>query len=57
MVAGGLQALLPAEHGARLVWRFVVTLDLTAVYAAVRARDGEAGRAAADPKGLLAPWL
>ena len=57
MVAGGLQALLPAEHGARLVWRFVETLDLTAVYAAVRARDGEAGRAAADPKGLLAPWL
>ena len=52
-----LEALLPAEHRARLVWRFVETLDLAAFYAATRARDGEAGRPAADPKVLLALWL
>ena len=39
-----LEALLPAEHRARLVWRFVETLDLAAFYEAIRARDGEAGR-------------
>ena len=52
-----LEALLPAEHRARLVWRFVETLDLVAFYEAIRARDGEAGRPAADPKVLLALWL
>ena len=52
-----LEALLPAEHRARLVWRFVETLDLTAFYEAIRSREGEAGRPAADPKILLALWL
>jgi transposase len=52
-----LEALLPAEHRARLVWRFVETLDLTAFYEAIRSRAGEAGRPAADPKVLLALWL
>ena len=52
-----LEALLPAEHRARLVWRFVETLDLTAFYEAIWSREGEAGRPAADPKILLALWL
>jgi transposase len=52
-----LEALLPAEHRARLVWRFVETLDLIAFYEAIRSREGEAGRPAADPKILLALWL
>jgi transposase len=52
-----LEALLPAEHRARLVWRFVETLDLTRFYEAIRSREGEAGRPAADPKVLLALWL
>jgi len=52
-----LEALLPAEHRARLVWGFVETLDLTAFYEAIGSRDGEAGRPAADPKVLLALWL
>lgn len=52
-----LEALLPAEHRARLVWQFVETLDLTTFYEAIRAREGEAGRPAADPKVLLALWL
>jgi len=36
------------------VWQFVETLDLTTFYEAIRAREGEAGRPAADPKVLLA---
>ena len=52
-----LEALLAADHRARLVWRFVETLELTGFYQAIRSRDGEAGRPAADPKVLLALWL
>src|SRR5215472_1904966 len=52
-----LEALLPEEHRARLVWGFVETLDLTVFYQAIRSREGEAGRPAADPKVVLALWL
>lgn len=52
-----LEELLPPGHGARLVWRFVEGLDLSAFYAAIRAREGHAGRAAIDPKILVALWL
>jgi transposase len=52
-----LEALLPPGHAARLVWRFVEGLDLSAFYAAIRAREGRAGRPAIDPKILLALWL
>jgi transposase len=48
---------LAADHPARLVWAFVETLDLTRLYEAVRAREGEPGRPAADPAVLLALWL
>lgn len=52
-----LEALLPPGHAARLVWRFVEGLDLTQLYAAIRAREGHAGRPAIDPKILVALWL
>jgi transposase len=52
-----LEALLPPGHAARLVWRFVEGLDLAAFYAAIRAREGRAGRPATDPKILIALWL
>jgi transposase/ribosomal protein L34 len=52
-----LEALLTPDHRARLVWRFVETLDLGPFYAAIQSREGEAGRPAADPKVLLALWL
>ena len=39
-----LEALLPAEHRARLVWRFVETLELEPFYTAIKSREGEAGR-------------
>jgi transposase len=52
-----LEALLPAEHRARVVWSFVDGLDLAALYERIRAREGEPGRPPPDPKLLLALWL
>lgn len=52
-----LEALLPPGHAARLVWRFVEGLDLSAFYAAIRAREGRAGRPPIDPRILVALWL
>lgn len=52
-----LEALLPVDHRARLVWGFAQSLDLTVFYAAIRARAGHAGRPPADPRVLLALWL
>lgn len=52
-----LEALLPPGHAARLVWRFVEGLDLTAFYDAIRAREGGVGRTPKDPKILIALWL
>lgn len=52
-----LEGLLPEDHRARLVWAYVEGLDLTPLYQAIQAVDGEAGRPATDPKILLALWL
>lgn len=52
-----LETLLPPGHAARLVWRFVEGLDLSAFYATIRAREGRAGRPPIDPKILIALWL
>jgi transposase len=52
-----LEGLLPPGHAARLVWRFVEGLDLSAFYRAIKAREGGPGRTPIDPKILLALWL
>jgi transposase len=52
-----LEALLPADHRARIVWSFVESLDLSALYDAVKSREGAAGRPPPDPAVLLALWL
>lgn len=52
-----LEALLPPGHAARLVWRFVDGLDLSALYGAIKAREGRPGRPPIDPKILVALWL
>lgn len=52
-----LETLLPPGHAARLVWRFVEGLNLTAFYAAIKAREGGPGRTPIDPKILVALWL
>jgi len=52
-----LETLLPPGHAARLVWRFVEGLNLSAFYATIRAREGGPGRSAIDPQILIALWL
>jgi transposase len=52
-----LEALLPLDHVARLIWLFVMSLDLTELYAAIKSQEGEAGRPGADPAVLLTLWL
>jgi transposase len=52
-----LEALLPAEHPARVIWAYVEKLDLAALEQAVRARTHGPGQSAASPRLLLALWL
>jgi len=52
-----LESLLVSDHRARVVWRFARSLDLSELYARIRAREGEPGRPPPDPRLLLALWL
>lgn len=52
-----LEALLPSDARARVVWAYVETLDLSELYDAIKAREGEPGRPPPDPAVLLALWL
>jgi len=52
-----LESLLSEEHRARAIWDFVEGLDLAALYDAIRAVEGHAGRPAIDPAILLALWI
>jgi transposase len=55
--ASDLESLLAQDHRARLVWGYVVRQDLSKLFAAVKARGSNAGRAAIDPRILFALWL
>src|SRR5882672_6383931 len=52
-----LDDLLPDDHRARIVWDYVQGLDLTPLYSQILAVEGAKGRAATDPRILLALWL
>lgn len=52
-----LDALLPDDHLARLLWAAVARLDLAAFAAGLTVAEGGPGRAAADPQLLVALWL
>src|SRR6266850_7733248 len=52
-----LEATVGAEHAVRDVWSFVERLDLSALYAEIGSVEGRAGRAAIDPRILMALWL
>ena len=52
-----LESLLDADHQARLVWDFVVGLDLAPLYEQIRAIEGGPGRPATDPRLLTGLWL
>jgi transposase len=55
--AVSLDRLLPAEHRVRQVWAFAAGLDLTSLYARIKAVEGHAGHPPADPRLLVALWL
>ena len=48
-----LEDLLTPEHHARTIWQFVQGLDLTPLYATIRAVEGGPGRPATDPPILV----
>jgi transposase len=52
-----LDQLLTPDSPARAVWDFVEGLDLSALYDAIRAVEGAAGRPPIDPRILVALWL
>jgi transposase len=52
-----LDQLLPPDHRARVVWRYVESLDLEPLYAKFKAVEGAAGRDGTDPKILMALWM
>jgi transposase len=52
-----LEATVGREHEVRNVWAFVERLDLSALYDEIGSVEGRAGRAAIDPKILMALWL
>lgn len=52
-----LESLLAEGHRARLVWAWVERQDLSAMYAAIKVRQGGVGRSAIAPQILLGLWL
>ncbi len=52
-----LDALLPPDHPARMLWAAVERLDLKDFEDAVRARKHTVGRNATDPRLLVCLWL
>lgn len=49
--------LVAEDHPVRVIWEVSGKLDLSGFYQGVRARDGQAGRDATDPRLLVALWL
>jgi transposase len=52
-----LDGLIASDHRARVVMGFVESLELSPLYAAIKAREGQPGRPPSDPAVLLALWL
>jgi transposase len=52
-----LESTVGPEHAVRNVWAFVERLDLSALYGEIGSVEGGVGRAAIDPKILMALWL
>lgn len=52
-----LESLIPDSHRVRQIWDFVESVDLSDLYAQIRAVEGRPGRSPIDPRILLALWL
>jgi transposase len=57
MMIQSVDALVPPGHQVRTVARFVETLDLSAFYEPIKAREGHVGQSATDPALLVSLWL
>lgn len=55
--AASLDSLIGPDHQARLIWSYVLELDLSDVEARIKAREGVPGHPAITPRLLLALWL
>lgn len=49
--------LIPSDHRARSIVKFVEEMDLTLFYESIQSRGSEPGRPATDPAMLIALWL
>jgi transposase len=54
---GALDDLIPEDHLVRAVWAFVLGLDLSPLYDAIRACEGVPGHPPASPQLMMALWL
>jgi transposase len=52
-----LDELLPDDHEARTVWKYVCDLDLSELVDAIQAVESGPGQPPADPRILMALWL
>lgn len=52
-----LDQMLYKDHQARVVWRFVQSLDLSPLYEGIEVSSTQAGRTATNPDVLLSLWL
>src|SRR5512135_1513667 len=55
--AAPLDALLPPDHPARIIWDYAAGLDLSPLYRRIKAVEGGPGRPPIDPKILMEVWL
>ena len=52
-----VEKLIEPEHPARAIWELVGRLDLRRFTATIESVEGEAGRAAYDPRLLISLWI
>jgi transposase len=52
-----LDSLIGADHPARLIWAYVLRMDLRELEDQIKAREGVAGHPAITPRLLLGLWL
>jgi transposase len=52
-----LDSIIGADHPVRLIWAYVERLDLSALEARIKAREGHPGHPPIAPRLLLALWL
>lgn len=55
--ASDIDSLIGEDHRARLIWAYVMALDLTELEDKIEAREGEPGRPKIMPQLLVALWL